>query len=72
VRGATLATTTTVDRNIPAARQPADADAVRAELDEFEAAVRRAEQDSAAPADPDNDRMTAVRENLRRPEGDGQ
>jgi signal transduction histidine kinase len=72
VRGATLTTTTTVDRNITAARQPADADAVRAELDEFEAAVRRAEQDSAAPADPDSDRMTAVRENPRRPEGDGQ
>ncbi|GAB2934342.1 sensor histidine kinase [Streptomyces heilongjiangensis] len=72
VRGATLATTTTVDRNVPVPRQPADADAVRAELDEFEAAVRRAEQDSAAPADPDPDRMTAVRENPRRPEGDGQ
>ncbi|MEU6806919.1 hypothetical protein, partial [Streptomyces neyagawaensis] len=38
----------------------------------FEAAVRRAEQDSATPADPDTDRMTAVRENPRRPEGDGQ
>ncbi|MFF7260897.1 ATP-binding protein [Streptomyces sp. NPDC008159] len=55
VRGATLATTATVDRNLPAARQPADADAVRAELDEFEAAVRRAEEDSAATAAPDTD-----------------
>lgn len=49
VRGATLdKTTPPADRAIPAARPPADADAVRSELDEFEAAVRRAEQDSAA------------------------
>ncbi|MGW7750447.1 ATP-binding protein [Streptomyces violaceusniger] len=49
VRGATLdKTTPPADRAIPAARRPADADAVRSELDEFEAAVRRAEQDSAA------------------------
>lgn len=49
VRGATLdRTTSPADRAIPAARRPVDAKAVRAELDEFEAAVRRAEQDSAA------------------------
>ncbi|MCG0286882.1 ATP-binding protein [Streptomyces sp. PSAA01] len=48
VRGATLdKTTPPADRAIPATRRPADADAVRSELDEFEAAVRRAEQDSA-------------------------
>ncbi|AEM80969.1 sensor histidine kinase [Streptomyces violaceusniger] len=48
VRGATLdKTTPPADRAIPAVRRPADADAVRSELDEFEAAVRRAEQDSA-------------------------
>ncbi len=49
VRGATLdKTTPPPDRAIPATRRPADADAVRSELDEFEAAVRRAERDSAA------------------------
>ncbi|MFJ1995087.1 ATP-binding protein [Streptomyces asiaticus] len=49
VRGATLdKTTSPADRAIPATRRPADADAVRSELDEFEAAVRRAERDSAA------------------------
>ncbi|MDX3520270.1 ATP-binding protein [Streptomyces scabiei] len=48
VRGATLTVTATAaDRTVPTVRQPADAEAVRAELDEFEAAVRRAEQDSA-------------------------
>ncbi|MGP3973107.1 ATP-binding protein [Streptomyces sp. 8N114] len=54
VRGATLPMTTPpADRGIPAVRQPVDADAVRSELDEFEAAVRRAEQDgAAAPAEP--------------------
>ncbi|KAK1186213.1 HAMP domain-containing protein [Streptomyces sp. NBS 14/10] len=56
VRGATLATTTTTapaDRGIPAVRRPVDAEAVRTELDEFEAAVRRAHQDSAAtPTEP--------------------
>ncbi|WP_413103006.1 ATP-binding protein [Streptomyces sp. Inha503] len=54
VRGATLdKTTSPADRAIPGMRRPADADAVRSELDEFEAAVRRAERDSAAagPAD---------------------
>ncbi|MBE4733446.1 sensor histidine kinase [Streptomyces caniscabiei] len=49
VRGATLTVTTpAADRNGSAPRQPLDADAVRSELDEFEAAVRRAEQDAAA------------------------
>ncbi|MDX3643559.1 ATP-binding protein [Streptomyces sp. MB09-02B] len=49
VRGATLTVTTpAADRSGPAPRQPLDADAVRSELDEFEAAVRRAEQDAAA------------------------
>ncbi|ADI07423.1 hypothetical protein SBI_04302 [Streptomyces bingchenggensis BCW-1] len=54
VRGATLATTTApADRGIPAVRGPVDAEAVRSELDEFEAAVRRAQQDSAAaPTEP--------------------
>ncbi|MDW6060321.1 HAMP domain-containing protein [Streptomyces sp. FXJ1.4098] len=54
VRGATLATTTApADRGIPAVRRPVDAEAVRTELDEFEAAVRRAHQDSAAtPTEP--------------------
>lgn len=48
VRGATLAMTSSrADRGAPTVRQPADAEAVRTELDEFEAAVRRAEQDSA-------------------------
>lgn len=48
VRGATLARTSPrADRGAPQVRQPADAEAVRTELDEFEAAVRRAEQDSA-------------------------
>ncbi|SCK19925.1 Signal transduction histidine kinase [Streptomyces sp. SceaMP-e96] len=53
VRGATLTMTTpTADREAQAARRPVDADAVRSELDEFEAAVRRAEQESApAPRD---------------------
>ncbi|MGW7022623.1 ATP-binding protein [Streptomyces decoyicus] len=54
VRGATLdMTTPTADRGAQSARRPVDADAVRTELDEFEAAVRRAEQESAtAPRDP--------------------
>ncbi|WP_326807661.1 MULTISPECIES: ATP-binding protein [unclassified Streptomyces] len=50
VRGATLPMTTPPpDRGIPDVRQPVDADAVRSELDEFEAAVRKAEHDSATP-----------------------
>lgn len=54
VRGATLdMTTPTADRGDRSVRRPVDADAVRTELDEFEAAVRRAEQESAtAPRDP--------------------
>lgn len=54
VRGATLdMTAPAADRGAQAARRPVDADAVRSELDEFEAAVRRAEQESApAPRDP--------------------
>ncbi|MFC9229439.1 ATP-binding protein [Streptomyces decoyicus] len=54
VRGATLdMTTPTADRGPQSVRRPVDADAVRTELDEFEAAVRRAEQESAtAPRDP--------------------
>lgn len=48
VRGATLARSTPpADRRAPAVRQPVDAEAVRSELDEFESAVARAEQDSA-------------------------
>ncbi|GCB45194.1 ATP-binding protein [Streptomyces sp. NL15-2K] len=50
VRGATLRTTFGADPDQQAARraapQPADADAVRAALDEFEAAVERAHRDS--------------------------
>lgn len=54
VRGATLGRTApTADRVTQAVRRPVDADAVRSELDDFEAAVRRAEQDSApTPTDP--------------------
>ncbi|MEU8781024.1 ATP-binding protein [Streptomyces sp. NPDC048637] len=53
VRGATLnRTTPAADRGDQAVRRPVDADAVRAELDDFEAAVHRAEQESApAPRD---------------------
>ncbi|MFF6780830.1 ATP-binding protein [Streptomyces sp. NPDC012510] len=48
VRGATLARTSPpADRGNQAVQPPADAEAVRAEIDDFEAAVRRAEQDSA-------------------------
>lgn len=49
VRGATLRTTVGTDADQaarPAAPRPADADAVRAALDEFEAAVERAHRDS--------------------------
>ncbi|MFJ9413828.1 ATP-binding protein [Streptomyces sp. NPDC101227] len=55
VRGATLEMTTpTAGREAQAEHRPVDADAVRSELDEFEAAVRRAEQESApAPTDPE-------------------
>ncbi|MGI5349189.1 ATP-binding protein [Streptomyces sp. CA-250714] len=49
VRGATLPMTTPQGRGVPDVRRPVDADAVRSELDEFEAAVRKAEQDSATP-----------------------
>lgn len=54
VRGATLnRTAPPADRGAQDMRLPVDADAVRSELDEFEAAVRRAEQESApAPRDP--------------------
>ncbi|WP_435798304.1 ATP-binding protein [Streptomyces decoyicus] len=54
VRGATLdMTAPTADRGAQSARRPVDADAVRTELDEFEAAVHRAEQESAtAPRGP--------------------
>ncbi|MEU9124971.1 ATP-binding protein [Streptomyces sp. NPDC048506] len=54
VRGATLGMTApAADPAAQAVRRPVDADAVRSELDEFEAAVRRAEQESAAaPRDP--------------------
>ena len=48
VRGATLARTSPpADRGNPAVRRPVDAEAVRSELDDFEAAVRRAQQESA-------------------------
>ncbi|MEW2402574.1 ATP-binding protein [Streptomyces sp. NPDC046862] len=50
IRGATLATTTPpADRAIPTVLRPVDAQAVRAELDEFEDAFRRAERDSTMP-----------------------
>ncbi|ULR48052.1 sensor histidine kinase [Streptomyces deccanensis] len=65
VRGATLTVTTpAADRSTPAPRRPLDADAVRSELDEFEAAVRRAEQDATAP--PNETGTTATPES---PEG---
>ncbi|WP_079024222.1 sensor histidine kinase [Streptomyces scabiei] len=68
VRGATLTVTTPAgDRSIPPVRSPLDADAVRSEIDEFEAAVRRAEQDSAAP--PDEAGTTATPETPETPEG---
>jgi len=54
VRGATLRTVPDEDVR-QAARQaprPADADEVRSELDEFEAAVERAQRDSAGTAAP--------------------
>ncbi|MGP8303219.1 ATP-binding protein [Streptomyces inhibens] len=53
VRGATLdMTSPAADRETQALRRPVDADAVRSELDEFEAAVRKAERESApAPRD---------------------
>ncbi|MER6348415.1 hypothetical protein ABT232_28705, partial [Streptomyces sp. NPDC001532] len=51
VRGATLRTTLGADADRQAARapQPADAEAVRDALEEFEAAVERAHRDSAGP-----------------------
>ncbi|BBC29670.1 Histidine kinase [Streptomyces graminofaciens] len=68
VRGATLTVTTpAADRNIPPVRQPLDAEAVRSELDEFEAAVHRAEQDAASP--PDESGTTATPETPETPEG---
>ncbi|MFE2067409.1 ATP-binding protein [Streptomyces sp. NPDC059467] len=53
-RGATLARTAApADRTSSAERQPLDAEAVRSELDEFEAAVLRAEHDyDHAPTEP--------------------
>lgn len=54
VRGATLRTTvgdTTAETARPAA-PPADADAVRSALEEFEAAVEQANRDSASGPDP--------------------
>ncbi|MEU6331901.1 ATP-binding protein [Streptomyces sp. NPDC047049] len=52
VRGATLdMTAPAADRGAQAARRPVDAEAVRSELDEFEAAVRKAEQETAQRAE---------------------
>ncbi|WP_336051550.1 ATP-binding protein [Streptomyces sp. CA2R101] len=52
VRGATLdMTAPAADRGAQAARRPVDAEAVRSELDEFEAAVRKAEQETARQAE---------------------
>ncbi|WP_418361506.1 ATP-binding protein [Streptomyces gilvosporeus] len=63
VRGATLPMTApTADRATQAMRRPVDADAVRSELDAFEAAVRRAEQESApAPTDPSSSQHQHIR-----------
>ncbi|MET8827972.1 ATP-binding protein [Streptomyces sp. NPDC004610] len=47
VRGATLRTTAADTGHRPATTAPADADAVRDALDEFEAAIERAHRDSA-------------------------
>jgi signal transduction histidine kinase len=55
VRGATLARTDpSADRGTTAVRRPVDADEVRSELDEFESAVRRAEQDASLPRQADD------------------
>jgi hypothetical protein len=54
VRGATLPTTTSDTGRQAASRapQPADADEVRSALEEFEAAVERANRDAAARTTP--------------------
>nr|WP_308437836.1 ATP-binding protein [Streptomyces capitiformicae] len=72
VRGATLARTASpADRRPSAVRQPADAEAVRSELDEFEAAVRRAEQDSAyAPTGPAATHQTHHQKTQKEPGSD--
>ncbi|MFE2429035.1 ATP-binding protein [Streptomyces sp. NPDC059373] len=56
VRGATLQATLgeTRERRVPEAPRIADAEAVRSELDEFEAAVERAHRDSADTTAPSN------------------
>ncbi|MBZ9643524.1 ATP-binding protein, partial [Streptomyces sp. PSKA30] len=53
VRGATLRTTAEADRQTAArpAAAPADAEAVRSALEEFEAAVERAHRDSDTPSE---------------------
>jgi hypothetical protein len=48
VRGATLHTTADAQQSARQAPRPADADAVRDSLDEFEAAVERANRDSTS------------------------
>ncbi|MEU1297395.1 ATP-binding protein [Streptomyces sp. NPDC005840] len=59
VRGATLRTTLDDDQmSSRQAAKPADADAVRDALDEFEAAVERANRDSAVAARPDSPHRT--------------
>ncbi|MGW0582875.1 ATP-binding protein, partial [Streptomyces sp. NPDC002920] len=71
VRGATLRTT--VDASAQAARQPAkpaDADEVRSELEEFEAAVRRAHLDTGEHPSP-GDRPSAPYDRRERHDGNG-
>ncbi|MFI1732861.1 ATP-binding protein [Streptomyces acidicola] len=53
VRGATLRTADTSGHAARQAARPADAEAVRSQIEEFEAAVERAHRDSAAATDAD-------------------
>ncbi|MFE1247304.1 ATP-binding protein [Streptomyces sp. NPDC058735] len=71
VRGATLAMTRPpADRALPTVLGPVDAEAVRSELDEFEDAVRRAEQDSTmAPPVPHQDRTPSEEQQSQKESG---
>ncbi|MEW2400380.1 ATP-binding protein [Streptomyces sp. NPDC046862] len=68
VRGATLRTADTSGRTARQVARPADAEAVRSELEEFEAAVERAHRDSAAATttDPDPTPVTPQDRRTRR------
>ncbi|MFB9465891.1 ATP-binding protein [Streptomyces cinereospinus] len=76
VRGATLRTTAGAEGEHPAARQaaaPADAEAVRDALEEFEAAVERAHRDTAADRAraPDGPRTGTAPDRAHPADGDG-